>query len=500
MPENNRDRILLTGATGYVGGRLLRALEGARWPLRCMARNPDRLRSRVAPETEIVGGDCLDQDSLRRAMNGIHTAYYLVHSMGNAAAFEETDKRAAANFAAAAEVAGVRRIVYLGGLGSGALSSHLRSRQEVGAILRAAKTSVIEFRASIIIGSGNLSFEIIRALVERLPVMICPRWVTMEAQPIGIEDLIAYLLGALHLPLADSRVIEIGGPDRVSYRDIMNEYARQRGLRRWMVSVPVLTPRLSSLWLGLVTPVYARVGRKLVDSIRNQTIVKDQSAATRFNLRPMGLEAMIARAMKNEDKQFATTRWSDAFSSSGLKDSWGGTRFGNRIVESHSVIVNAPIDKAFAAIRRIGGANGWYYGDQLWHIRGFLDLLCGGVGMRRGRNDPERLAVGDALDFWRVEEFEDNRRLRLRAEMKLPGRAWLEFEVETHSQRTVIRQTAIFDPLGLAGLAYWYTLYPIHKVMFRKMLYRIAAASAPQANSLPGDKGNSTRRYSRSPA
>jgi len=469
-------KILLTGATGYVGGRLLRALERAGYPIRCLARNSDRLRGRVDPNTEIVAGDCLDQDSIRRAMNGIHTAYYLVHSMG-IASFEEQDKRAALNFAAAAEAAGVQRIIYLGGLGEGTLSPHLRSRQEVGAILRAAKMPVIEFRASIIIGSGSLSFEIVRALVERLPIMICPGWVAMEAQPIGIEDLIAYLVDALALPGGATRVVEIGGPDRVPYRDIMNEYARQRGLRRLMISVPVLTPRLSSLWLGLVTPVYARIGRKLIDSIRNSTVVNNASASALFALRPIGLRAMIERAIANEDSEFAVTRWSDALSSSGSQKSWGGVRFGNRIVDSRTMAVRAPIESAFAPIRRIGGATGWYYGNRLWRIRGFIDLLCGGAGLRRGRRDPEYLAIGDALDFWRVEEFENNRRLRLRAEMKLPGRAWLEFEVEPQGETTVIHQTAIFDPLGLSGLAYWYALYPVHKLIFASMLRRIARAA-----------------------
>ena len=478
-------RILLTGATGYVGGRLLRALEDAGHLLRCVVRQPDRLRGRVAAATEIAGGDCLDPASLKPAIEGVHTAYYLVHSMGNAASFEEQDKNAALNFAAAAQAAGVQRIIYLGGLGEGLLSPHLRSRQEVGAILRAAKLSVIEFRASIVIGSGSLSFEIIRALVERLPVMICPRWVAVQAQPIGIEDLIDYLISALDLPAGENRVIEIGGPDRVSYRDIMNEYARQRGLRRLMISIPVLTPRLSSLWLGLVTPVYARVGRKLIDSIRNPTVVNDPSALTLFALKPMGLSRMIERAMQNEDSEYAVTRWSDALSSSGLEKSWGGLRFGNRIVDSRCVCLQTSAESAFAPIRRIGGASGWYFGNWLWQIRGFVDLLLGGAGLRRGRRDPEFVEVGDTLDFWRVEEFENNQKLRLRAEMKLPGRAWLEFTVEPQDHATLIRQTAIFDPLGLGGLAYWYMLYPVHKLMFGRMLRRIGDAAASEALSHP---------------
>ncbi|HET9917362.1 MAG TPA: SDR family oxidoreductase, partial [Candidatus Binatia bacterium] len=264
--------------------------------------------------------------------------------------------------------------------------------------------------------------------------------------------------------------------DQVSYEDIMREYARQRNLRRYMISVPVLTPRLSSLWLGLVTPVYARVGRKLVDSIRNPTVVRDPVALTLFSVRPQGVREIIARAIANEDREFAATKWSDAWSSRGEESSWGGARFGNRIVDSRQVSVPCSAARAFRPIRRIGGETGWYYGDWLWQVRGFVDLLCGGVGVRRGRRDPEQLQVGDTLDFWRVEAFEPDKRLLLAAEMKLPGRAWLEFAVEDKGEISLIRQTAIFDPIGVAGLMYWYVLYPVHKLMFGKMLNAIAAA------------------------
>jgi len=442
-----------------------------------MIRDPTRLKGRVGARTEIIRGDCLDAASLVPAMTGVHTAYYLVHSMGRADSFEEQDRTAARNFTTAAEGAGVKRIIYLGGLGEGALSPHLKSRQEVGAILRAAKVPVIEFRASIVIGSGSVSFEIIRALVERLPVMVCPRWVSVAAQPIGIEDLINYLTSALDLPHQGSQIIEIGGPDRVSYRDIMNEYAWQRGLRRLMISIPILTPRLSSLWLGLVTPVYARIGRKLIDSIRNETIVKDRCALALFPFKPVGLSEMVRRAIQNEDQEFAMTRWSDAVSSSGRSQSWGGRRFGNRIVDAREVLVEAPVDVVFQCICRIGGRNGWYYGDWLWALRGFIDLLFGGVGSRRGRRAPDSLIVGDVVDFWRVEDFEPDRRLRLRAEMKLPGRAWLEFEAVPQGRNALIRQTAIFDPIGFAGLAYWYVLYPVHTLIFGGMLRRIKDAA-----------------------
>jgi uncharacterized protein YbjT (DUF2867 family) len=404
--------------------------------------------------------------------------------MGSPRDFEDDDRQAAKNFVNAARQASVQRIVYLGGLGepSSGLSSHLRSRQEVGEILRSSNVPVVEFRASIILGSGSLSFEMIRALVERLPVMICPRWVSTPAQPIAIEDVVAYLLEALSLPAMESQVFEIGGADQVSYADIMREYARQRGLRRWMVSVPVLTPRLSSLWLGLVTPLYARVGRKLVDSLRHPTIARDASAARIFGVRPRGLHDAMERALHNEDAEFAQTRWSDALSSGGRLQPWGGLRFGSRLVDSRTIQVKGPPKLAFAPIRRIGGTTGWYFGNFLWRLRGFLDLLAGGVGLRRGRRDPETLQIGDTLDFWRVEEFDADRRLRLVAEMKVPGRAWLEFEVTYDSANSTIRQTAIFDPLGLFGLIYWYGLYPVHRWIFAGMLRNIARAGVSAAN------------------
>jgi uncharacterized protein YbjT (DUF2867 family) len=468
---------LLTGATGYIGGRLLGALERDGRRVRCLARNPDFLRSRASPTTEVVGGDVLDASSLAPAMRNVETAYYLVHSMASAGGFEAEDRRAAQNFGGAAKAAGVRRIVYLGGLGDEGihLSAHLRSRHEVGEILRASGVPVIELRASIVIGSGSLSFELIRALVERLPVMIAPRWVSTPAQPIAIQDLLAYLRAAAELPLDGSHTFEIGGADVTTYGGLMSEYARQRGLRRWIIPVPVLTPRLSSLWLGLVTPIYARVGRQLIDSMRHSTIVTDTSALRAFSVRPCGFQEAIAAALRNEDAELATTRWSDALSSAGATRSWFGVRFGQRLVDSRVAEVPVAPDRTFRPIERIGGRTGWYAADWLWQLRGFLDLLFGGVGMRRGRRDPDRLLTGDVLDCWRVESIEPGRRLRLAAEMKLPGRAWLEFEVEPSAAGgSTIRQTATFDPVGVLGRAYWYSVYPLHQVVFEGMLRGIA--------------------------
>lgn len=468
--------VLLTGATGYIGGRLVPVLEAAGVRLRCLARRPTALSSRVASTTEVVEGNLFEPASLARALAGIDVAYYLVHSMGAHGDYLEQDRVAARNFGEAARAAGVRRIVYLGGLAAddGTLSKHLKSRLETGQALRESGVPVVEFRASVVIGSGSLSFELIRTLVERLPVMICPRWVSTLAQPIGVDDVLAYLVAALNLPDGGSRIFEIGGADQASYGDLMREYARQRGLKRVMVSVPLLTPHLSSLWLGLVTPVYARVGRELVAGLRNKSVVTDLSVLSVFPVRPVGLQEAIGRALRYEDRAFALTRWSDARSSGGEPQSLAEARFGNRLVDARRTHVTVGADRAFAPIARIGGEHGWYYATWLWRMRGAMDLLMGGVGMRRGRRDPNTPAVGDTLDFWRVEAYEPGRRLRLAAEMKLPGRAWLEFEVVPDGDTAFVHQTAVFEPVGLFGLLYWYALLPAHVLIFGGMLRAIA--------------------------
>lgn len=484
-------RILVTGATGYVGGRLWRRLEADGRRVRCMARRSAGLASRVGSATEVVEGDVLEPDTLGPALEGVETAYYLVHSMGSRRDFEAQDRAAAKNLGQAARRAEVRRIVYLGGLGHDEdLSPHLRSRHEVGELLRQSGVPVLEFRASIVLGSGSLSFEMIRSLVERLPVMITPRWVQVEAQPIAIDDLLDYLVAVLDMPLEESRVFEIGGADRVSYGDLMREYARQRGLRRAMIRVPFLTPRLSSLWLGLVTPLYARVGRKLIGSIKHPTVVRDPAALRVFPVKPCGMREAIALAIRNENREIAESHWYDAFSSGGEGRNWAGVRFRNRFVDSHTRRVDVGPAEAFAPIRRIGGETGWYAYDWLWRLRGFLDLLVGGVGVRRGRPASEDLHVGDALDFWRVETYEPDRLLRLSAEMKLPGRAWLEFEVVPCEGGATIRQTALFDPVGLAGVMYWYGVYPLHCLVFAGMLRGIARAATLQQHTKRGNRSS----------
>ncbi len=486
--------ILLTGATGYVGGRLLPLLSAEGRQIRCLSRHPEHLRWRESENVQVVAGDLLDPASLDSALVGVETAYYLVHSLNAREDFEDLDREAVRNFVAAARRAGVRRIVYLGGLGDdqSVLSAHLRSRQEIGEILRQSGIPTIEFRASIVIGSGSLSFELIRSLVERLPVMVCPRWVATPTQPIAIEDVLAYLVAALDWNGQDGTIVEIGGPEVVCYGDIMREYARQRGLRRFMIPVPVLTPRLSSLWLNLVTPVYAHVGRQLVEGLRNPTIVKNPAAQAAFAVRPRDLSQAIARSLVCEDQEFAQTRWSDALSALGPVKSWGGVRFGRRIIDSRTVSVPLPPRQAFAPIQRIGGDTGWYFTNWLWRIRGLMDQLVGGAGLRRGRRSPVSIRVGDVIDFWRVEAFEPDHLLRLRAEMRLPGRAWLEFEVSGDDDESTIRQTAIFDPLGIAGQLYWYTLYALHEVIFRGMLRSIARAAVTGASTQVASSDTST--------
>ena len=469
-------KILLTGATGYVGGRLLPVLEARGHEVLCLARHPANLAAHVGPGTRVIAGDVLNQASLATALERIEVAYYLVHSLGDARGFEERETMGAQHFAAAARAAGIARIIYLGGLGedSADLSPHLRSRHAVGHILRNSGVTTVELRASIVIGSGSVSFEIIRSLCEHLPVMITPRWVSVLAQPIAVQDLVEYLVQALDAPIDGTTIVEIGGADQLSYAGLMREYARQRHLRRLMIPVPLLTPRLSSLWLGLVTPVYARVGRKLIESIRHPTVVRSTLATRLFHVQPRNAADAIRAALQYEDQAFAESRWFDALSASGTREDVSGPPSGLRLMHRRAVEVNASPSACFETIAGLGGRDGWLAGDWLWRLRGFVDLLVGGVGMRRGRPDHRPLRVGDALDFWRVEAYEPPHRLRLSAEMRVPGRAWLEFTVEPGQRGSRITQTAEFDPIGILGRVYWYGIYPFHALLFKGLLTAIA--------------------------
>ncbi|MBI4481007.1 MAG: SDR family oxidoreductase [Acidobacteria bacterium] len=474
--------VLLIGSSGYVGGRLLRALEAAGWPVRCLARRPEFLKPRVAKTTQIVAGDVHDPHSLRAALQGVHTVYYLMQAATSSEFSDQQERWAATGFAEAARATGVQRILYLGGLASQRqLLDPLARIQDVGSILRDSGVPTIGFHASIIIGSGSLAFEMVRALVDRIPVMVTPRWVRTQTHSIAIEDVIAYLLAALEVPETVVGTFEIGGQEATSFRDIMKEYGRQKGLKRIIIPVPVLAPRLSSLWLGLVTPIYPRVSRKLIESLRGEPRESETPASEVFRIKPRGYREAITRALKYEDQELAQTRWSDALSSKAFVPSWGGTRFGSRLIDSRMAHVPYSPAEVFRPIQRIGGETGWYYGNWLWQLRGFIDLLQGGVGMRRGRRHPQLLAVGETVDFWRVEAMEPDRLLRLVAEMNLPGRAWLQFEIERDGSGSVVRQTAIFDPLGIRGLLYWYSVYPLHQFIFTGMLRGIAKAAQGQA-------------------
>jgi len=470
--------ILLTGATGYVGGRLLDRLCAMGVPVRCLCRNPGALRGQ-RPGLEVVRGDLTDESSIAPAFHGVRVAFYLVHSMGEGSGFEEIELACARNFARRARESGVQRIIYLGGLAQGAdLSPHMKSRVETGEALRSAGVPVLEFRASVIIGSGSASFEMIRALVEKLPVMITPRWVASEAQPVAIEDVIEYLTQAVDAPVDGSQVIEIGGRDVTSYLGIMREFARQRGLRRAFIQAPVLSLSLSSRWLTLITPLYARIGRRLIESVRNPSVVRNPLPANLFRVRPMGLSEAICRALNNEGRQKPISRWSDATGASLSSEPFAATPPTGSLLSNVQVArVPLPPEDAFAPVRRIGGQQGWYFGNFLWRLRGLVDAMIGGVGMRRGRPDPEVPEPGTNLDFWRVEEYVPDVRLRLRAEMKVPGHAWLEFEATPRNGETELRQAALFLPAGWLGHAYWRLLWPVHEAMFRGMLRRIAASA-----------------------
>ena len=472
-------RILVTGATGYVGGRLVPRLLAAGYPVLCMARDPERLAGRPWRDSvEVVAGDALAPSTLAAALAGIDVAFYLIHSLGTGEEFARRDREAAAAFGAAARAAGVRRIVYLGGLGdpATALSHHLRSRQETGVALGEAGVPVTELRAGVVIGSGSLSFEMIRYLAERVPIMICPRWVFTRTQPIAVRNVLDYLVAALEHPESAGRTIEIGGADVVTYGEMMTGYASARGLRRWLLPVPVLTPRLSSLWVHLVTPIPAAIARPLVEGLRNEVVVRDATARQLFpEIVPLGFGEAVRLALAKLDAGEVETSWSDALASS--QGDRPIVRLENRqgmILERREMRVAATPERVFAAVSRLGGRTGWLYMDWTWRVRGAVDRLAGGVGMRRGRRDPVDLRPGDALDFWRVEAVDPPALVRLRAEMKVPGRAWLQFEVREAEGGSVLAQTAFFAPKGLAGLLYWYVLYPVHALIFSGLVRRLA--------------------------
>lgn len=496
LQEADAAPIFLTGATGYVGGRLAPRLLDRGYSVRCFTRSPRKLQARSwvhRSGVEIAAGDAGDEAGLVESLKGCRLAFYLIHSMVAAGPeYAERDRRLAELFARACQRAGVERIVYLGGLGETGddLSEHLSSRRAVEHALASSDVPVTVLRAAIIIGSGSASFEILRYLVERLPAMITPRWVQTECQPIAISDVLDYLVGCVDLPETQGRTFDIGGRDVMTYLEMMHVMTEALGLRRRLiVPVPVLTPRLSSLWIDFVTPLSKEIARPLAEGLRNRVVARDDSIRQLIPLSLLGVREAIERALGNTRSRAVETSWSDAGPVPGDPDWAGGTSF----VDRRERIVDAGASEVFWAVCRIGGGNGWYAADTLWRIRGLMDQLVGGPGLRRGRRDPERIGYGDALDFWRVTSIEQDRHLSLRAEMKLPGQALLAFELEPlGEQRTRLVQTARFLPRGLAGLAYWYAVLPFHGIVFRGMLGGIQReseaaqqAATPQARPEP---------------
>ncbi len=480
--------VLVTGATGYIGGRLVPELLAAGLRVRVMARRPRNLADRDwYPQVETVEGDAANQASLTECLRGVDVAYYLIHSLGTGARFEARDRANALTFAAAARTCNVGRIVYLGGLYPEAqeLSPHLESRKEVGEIFLASGVPTTALRAAVILGSGSASFEMLRYLTERLPVMVTPRWVDTRIQPIAVTDVLHYLVGSATMPADVNRGFDIGGPDVLTYRQMMAGYARIAGLKpRHVAALPLLTPSLSSHWVGLVTPVPNSIARPLVESLINEVVCKDHDIAGYVPDPEAGLtgfDRAVELALQRIRDRRVTTSWSSAAAAGAPSDplptdpDWAG---GSLYVDERACLVEATADQLWTVITGIGGSNGWYSWRLGWWGRGLLDRLLGGPGLRRGRRDPVHLSVGDALDWWRVEDIEDKHLLRLRAEMRLPGLAWLELIVDAdHQGRTLFRQRALFHPRGLAGHAYWAMVYPFHGLVFGGMQRNIARAA-----------------------
>lgn len=479
--------VLVTGATGYIGGRLVPELLEAGFGVRVLARSPAKLAGEPwLEQVEVAQGDVADGDAVAEAMAGTVAAYYLVHSMGGAADFAGRDRAAAATFRdAAAATPGLEQLVYLGGLGDdqdAELSPHLASRHEVGRVLAAGPVPVTELRAAVIIGSGSASFEMLRNLTDVLPVMVTPRWVATRCQPVAIRDILHWLVASIRTPAARGRVLEVGGPEVVTYEAMMRAYAEVAGLRRRLViRVPLLTPRLSSHWVGLVTPLPLGLARPLIESLVNEVVVLDRSVQEVMPHEALPLRRALELAVRRVEDLAVPSRWSDATlpgrtpaDPMPTDPGWAG---GTLLSDEQEARSSASAERVFATVAGIGGTRGWYVAEPLWSLRGSIDVLLGGVGMRRGRRHPDDLQVGDALDFWRVEAIDPPDLLRLRAEMLTPGDAWLEWQVEADGDGAVLRQKALFHPKGLPGRLYWYGLIPFHALIFKRLCARLARAA-----------------------
>lgn len=472
--------LLITGSTGYVGGRLVPRLVNANHRIRIFTRDVSRLEGRPWLENvELFQGDALKPETLFPALEGVDTAYYLITQRRRINETGYKDLLAAENFSYAAQQAGIKHIIYLGALEETIADSPLfpHSRRLAGLALREAGVPVTEFRSAMIIGSGNTSFEMIRYLTERLPIMFLPRWAYIKTQPIAIQSVLEYLIAALETPQCRDQIIELRGPEELTLCEMIQSYAKVRGLRRWLIQVPVMLPNLSANWIHLTTPIPTFMARPLIDELRNETTLQDNKASDLFpNIQPVNFETTVQLALEHLRAGQVETSWRDALSSSLgdtvptiLSDQEG------MIIEQRQQIVSAPPDAVFRVMSRLGGREGWLFFNWAWRLRGIIDRVSGGIGLQRGRRDPERIRVGDALDFWRVEALEPGRLIRLRAEMMVPGQAWLQLEVEpVEKEMTRLNQIAFFAPKGFLGLLYWYMLYPIHRLIFAGMIREIA--------------------------
>lgn len=480
--------ILVTGATGYIGGRLVPRLLEAGHQVRCLVRDPDRLQGRPwLDKVEIVKGDALDPDSLVVAMQGIKVSYYLIHGLQGSRHRAERDLQAARNFACAADEAKLERIIYLGELvdPSANLSPYLRSRHETGYLLRQGGVPVTELRAGMVIGSGSLLFEMIRYLTEHQPVLVCPRWFYTTAQPIAIRNVLDYLLAVLDSPSSLGKLIEIGGVDRLSYAKMCSEYADLRSFKRLMLPAPVYAPRLSAWWVHMLTPLHWRALLPLIEGLHAESVVQDDTARQLFpNIQLLDFRTAVRLALGRVENDDVETSWMDALvTSAGDRRPYSFSLHEGMMIEERRKLVDLPPAPIFQSFTGLGGSRGWLYMDWSWNIRGWMDKMVGGVGLRRGRRNPDELYVGEALDFWRVEAIEPGRLMRLRAEMRVPGKAWLQFQVEPQTNgKSLVIQTAYFAPRGLAGLLYWYSMYFFHLFIFSGMLNKVVERAAQLAN------------------